>query len=178
MKENILFKFKEETFVLNFKDLIYVKKLILSGKLLISKKDRKALTEEDVSKLSFINETSADKKIYWRLIKNVSLDEIKKLFIYLTFDLHELNIFLNNGYDIEKFIEEILMVYKDNYSEYIIKMIKLNYTIEQIKFLLENKMLYNTYHCHFDYYEIFDEYTNLGFDPSKKSVISCSHFFS
>ena len=56
-------------------------------------------------------------------------------------------------------------------------MIKLNYSIDQIKFLLERKMLYNSYNVKYNYYEIFTEYTNLGFDPSQENVILYSTSF-
>ena len=163
--------------MLNFKERIYVKKLIFSKKLLISKKDREKLTKGDIFKLRFISGISGDEKIYWHFIKNVSLDQMKQLLRYLTFDLNELNIFFSKWYNIQKFIEEILMVYKDSYSRYIIKMIKLNYSIDQIKFLLERKMLYNSYNINYNYYEIFTEYTNLGFDPSQENVILYSTSF-
>lgn len=160
--------------MLKIKDYFTVRKLISSRELLISKEEEKELTGKDVSKIKFIYENFEFMWINWSLVKKVSLEQLIIFEKYNYDNLEDVITLLTNNYNIKEFITEILEKYRWSFVPYISRMVKLTYTLDQIKFIIENEMYFYKYHDKFDYYEFVDKVSKLGFDYRKEIVTTCS----
>ena len=154
--------------MLNLKDRLYIGKLIKSGKLYITEQDRVNLKEEDIRKIKYI-----EKKFVYNTI---NFEILKKFTFYSNLEI------LIGGYDIpwciieerfnegfkwQLFIDKIARVYLRSsiyLREPILKMIKAKYSIEQIEFLITNRMIYSFYHKQFDYDVLLEECEKIGYD--------------
>ena len=160
--------------MLKFKERFFVSKLISYKELLITKEEKKELTVEDVAKIQFIYENFEFKFINWSFIKKFTLSQLQTFLCYQFKKLEDLETLLMNDYNIKEFVTEILQKNRGDFGIYISRMIKLNYKIEQINFIIKNEMYFEKYHDMFDYDEFVEKVSKLGFDHKIELVTNCS----
>lgn len=153
--------------MLKLKDRLYVKRLIESGYLYITKQDKENLTDKDVEKVRYVLKKDKFAYITFNYLSRVSFSKLCNLIACYGMKWDCIEKVIYKGYNLDKFIDKIVKKYP-NYSDNLSDMISCGYTIEQMEFLLKNNMIYDMYHNEFDYENIFKRCQEIGFDVTKE----------
>lgn len=153
--------------MLKLKDRLYVKRLIKSGYLYITKQEGENLTDEDIKKIRYVMKEIPVLTIEFSLLSKISSSQLSEIVSCYKFHWTQLCSLIRKGYNLENFIDKIVKKYPD-YSDNVSDMILHGYTIEQMEFLLKNNMIYCMYHNEFDYEDIFKRCQEIGIDVTKE----------